>query len=197
MHINTLLFFLLFSISLPTIAAECFGDSPGKTDGSYITPETVPSPLNSQQVKIVRKLFKELNGRWTGDAAYIFCKGKKSSFKELGNEFYLESKVKSDKDELTLNTTLKYKNKNKSKVKKLSIYINDNLLRHDDKGTGGNVSIISIEKNKIHYVKKHASNAGLEEIAIILRKVKSEFVLEQQKYVRGELASKELWILKK
>jgi len=189
-------FFITFS-SIPVYAVDCYSDSPGKKDASYETPVTVPKTISTSQIKNANALFKGFNGKWVGDAVYVFCKGDRSSFKEQNSGFRLEGKVESKKNELVINVDLSSTNTNKTLNKKLSMYITDKFLRHNHKGKKGDIHIISADKNKIHYVKKHPGSAGLEEKTVVLRKLKSEFVLEQRNFVRGELASKELWVFRK
>lgn len=197
---NITLLFSLF-ISLPTLAADCFSDSPGKKNGTLGEMDANISTLSSTQAKNINNLFKDFHGQWRGEAAYVQCNGSKSSPKEAHISFTLEGKIEAKKDNLRISADLKAKGSNRTKPVSLRMFIADSFLRHNSNSKKGDIEIISIKKNLIHYLKKYRGTAGsaetIEEQVVILRKVKSEYVLEQRHYKAGEMFGKEIWIFKK
>lgn len=193
--------FLLVITSFPTLAADCFSDSPSKKNGTLDNAETKTTSLKKSQIKNIRNLFKDFKGHWKGEAEYVYCQGDKGSPKASHVGSILDGNIEVKGDSLRIDIDLKANSTNKTSSKKLNIFLASNLLRHDDKNKQGDVNIVSIEKNKIYYVKKHRATSGnsnfLEEITVILRKIRSEYVLEQRYYVNGAMDSKEIWIFKK
>jgi hypothetical protein len=188
-------------ISTSALAADCFSDSPSKKNGTLGEMLANSSSLSSAQAKNVNNLFKDFHGQWKGIADYLSCQGDKSSPKKGHLAFNLEGKVKSKKDSLRISADLKANGSNSTKPISLRMLIDDNFLRHNAKGKKGDIEIIAIKKNVIHYLKKYRGTAGsaetIEEQVVILRKVKSEFVLEQRHYKAGEMFGKEVWVFKK
>jgi hypothetical protein len=197
---STILFFFLI-ISLPSFAAECFSDSPSKKNGTLGEMDANVSKLSSSQAKNINKLFKEFNGIWTGIGNYLACEGDRSSPKEGHIAFDLDGKVESKTDNIRISADLKAKGSNSTKPVSMRMFIVDDYLRHNTENKSGDIEIINVKNNLIHYLKKYRATSGsaetMEEQVVILRKVRSEFVLEQRHYKGGQMFGKELWVFRK
>tara|TARA_R110000782_G_scaffold127183_6_gene218750 strand:+ start:996 stop:1610 length:615 start_codon:yes stop_codon:yes gene_type:complete len=188
-------------IAIPTSAADCFSDSPSKKNGTLGEIEAHISKLSASQTKDINNLFNSFRGKWNGIAEYLSCQGNKASPKKGYASFNLKGKVEAKKNNLRINAELKALESNRTKPINLRISIADQFLRHNSESKKGDIEIISIKKNLIHYLKKYRGTAGsaetIEEQVVILRKVKSEYVLEQRHYKAGEMFGKEVWVFRK
>ncbi len=194
---------LLAPVSLP--AQNCFDQAPSLRDGQDVYAAIEPTRISSDDRKAIENLFKQIKGRWAGDAHGYFCRGKESAPRREADDFRVATEATvSRSNELSITSDMIAKDNKTRRTEKLRLILSDNSLRVNSNDPGGEVKILELSRSGkaiafVHKAIASQATGGVRFTEIVHRITVSgtTMTMEFYVYLRGGLTSSSTWKLKK
>lgn len=208
--INTLTLSLALTFFLPSIsfASECFSPSPHQQKGNDTFKPIGAKNLTSAQRKILKRMFKKMDGRWEGTTTGFFCMGTEKSPRQKTDNYIIEElEVDANSSgDLTLAARMNSIEKGTSRQENMKLFSSSGILRIGQNRKSGDVSVDSLSKGKLAFTQRYRvpTNHGAtkkgsfgQEIIRTVSAKRSSLIIEYKVYTQGLLSSKSVWKLRK
>ena len=196
---------LLMSASIGSHAQECFQQAPSLENGADPFAPIASTRLSKDDRKAVEKLFRNVKGRWTGDAEGYFCRGNKESLRKEADNYRIAMEATTDgSEELLITSELNSKTKKTTRTEKLRLFVSNDSLRVNHNDRGGEVKILQMSRSgdAIEFIHKVvvSTDTGAIDFTEIVRRIQvsaTRLSIVYDVYLRGGLTSSGTWKLAK
>ena len=182
---------------------RCFTPSPSMRGDLLISDEILPRILEPFEKEKIRKLFRQMRGRWKGKITGYNCQGdEESPVKEEDNFKVTLSSEIGISEGFSFDANLK-SDSGTSRHERYDFYIKDNVLRMNAENKSGDIEINEIASDTLAFTRKFRSgrrfgrSGPLQEVVFNISVVRNELYINRISYSSGKLGSISTWKLSK
>jgi hypothetical protein len=189
----------------PQFAAnECFSPSYSIQQGMSVYTRIVPRYIGEGEYLDIQRLFRELEGDWSGTGRVLNCLKKEGKVYEQVDDYSIrtEGNLRS-RGQFVLKSTLQSNANWTTEDNILRLYLSEKILAENANLTVPDIELISVSPDELVYVRarKNRRVSGvpkfLEKVNTIKITSETSFVIERVVYLGGRLKSKSNWYLER
>ena len=199
-------FFSLASIIIlsPSFVFACNTPSPfGSTPEEYYS-ELVDTPINEREYKVVKNIFKKMDGQWVGTGVLTECKRIDGVIKEVKDDLRIHFEAEGKSSNLRARSSIVFIKEGKTNSINLVLHLKKPSLRPGANNENSAVQYTSIDSNKFSYlVRLNKVHSGYTKRRVVTD-THTTFVLGKKylevttsSYVMGEFSTLQIWKLRR
>lgn len=186
------------------MAQPCLSPSPTTLSGGRSYAPIEDRDLTSDELAILQKLFKSLDGEWHGVSDTFFCESISDPDDVDRGRLTVDAETRVDRNgNLQMDLDFYDPEKRTSHQQTLRLFLNDNRLRIDHDTGAGDVELIEVGDRTVAFLYRRvnptgsATGSSRSETFFSLRAGDRSLTVELQHYVQAKLSSGYIWRLKR
>jgi len=202
--VEVLSIIFVFIIAHNVMAFECFSPPQSVEEGREVFEQVRPRDLVDNEYQQLEGLLKSLDGKWTGKAEIVVCKGREDDVFRETEEYSIESiGVMKRSGDFVLNSSLSSREKRTTQQEIIRLCLSRERLATVCNQAKSDIELTAVSSDELVYLQKtprknfNGANLIRETVTAIQKTAETSFALEKLVYFQGKLKTIITWQLEK